>query len=59
MLKLATVCGTILFAILCATSLAAIHLPPNMTIGLTLFGVSLAGVLALAARLAFVDRTRG
>jgi glycerol uptake facilitator-like aquaporin len=59
MLKFAIACGTILFAILCGTSFTYNHLPPNVTIGLTLFAVCLAGVLALAARLAFVDRTRG
>ncbi|MBD5633037.1 MAG: hypothetical protein IAI49_01050 [Candidatus Eremiobacteraeota bacterium] len=57
--KLATICGTILALILCASTLAAYHLPPNMTLGFTLFAGCLAGVLALSARLAVEDRRRG
>jgi hypothetical protein len=56
--KLAATCGSILLLILCATTLAAFKFPPNMAIGLTLFAGSVAAVLALAIRLAVVDRSR-
>jgi ABC-type uncharacterized transport system permease subunit len=58
MAKLATICGSILALILCATSLAGFGLRPNMAVGFALFAGCIAGVLALSARLAIEDRRR-
>ncbi len=59
MAKLAAICGTILAVILSGTILAHAGFPPNMSIGFTLFGACVAGLLILALRLSLQDRTRG
>jgi hypothetical protein len=57
--NLAAICGTILVVILSGTVLVHLGFPANMSIGLTLFGTCVLGLLLMALRLSLQDRTRG
>jgi hypothetical protein len=59
MAKLAAICASILVLLLSASTLAGFGFPPNMAIGLTLFGGCVVGLLAMALRLSFEERRRG
>jgi hypothetical protein len=59
MAKLVAICGTILAVILSGTILTHAGFPLNMSIGLTLFGTCVLGLLLMALRLSLQDRTHG
>ncbi|MBD5605804.1 MAG: hypothetical protein IAI48_12070 [Candidatus Eremiobacteraeota bacterium] len=59
MVKLATICSSILVLLLAASTMLGFGFPWYMAVGLTLFGGLLIGILALAARLAIIDSARG